>query len=262
MNDYLVINENLNHALAAFARVRKAGRVVAVPGLSLVYAGVPYALFNTALVTQPVPSHDSGDMIDLLDRAQDFFNRYNVPWSIWFCEEFLDPNHRRPARIALATRGFKLMMEAPGMIARELAEPRPTLPLLDCRPVSDARTRRDFSRIMSTAFHVPEDMSLDVYSGEYLWQGDLHGWIGYRGAEPISTTAVISGVEAIGLYAVATQPNYQRQGYGESLMRHAMSHEARLSGLDRSILQSSAAGYPLYVRMGYRNVARFLVYVQ
>jgi GNAT superfamily N-acetyltransferase len=259
--DALIINENLRCALAAFSRVRGWGQVDKGDAFSFVYAGVSYGLFNTALITAHLTEGQT-DFATVLDQAERYFNKRNVSWSVWYCEDLLSLEERRRARIALATRGMKLMMEAPGMIADELAAPAQTLPQLDCRRVTDARTRRDFSRVMSTAFHVPEEMSNDVYSGETLWDGALQGWMGYIEDQPVATTITIEGGGAIGLYAVATDPSYQRRGYGESLMRFAIDDAKRTSGLTRCVLQSSAAGYPLYVRMGYRNVTRFFVFVK
>jgi GNAT superfamily N-acetyltransferase len=257
----VLINENLRQALAAFSGVRSWGQVKQADGLSLVYAGVSYGLFNTALVTDRLPS-GSRDFGVILDEAQAYFAKRNVAWSVWYCEEMLAVEERRRARIALATHGLKLMMEAPGMIADEVAPPRDPLPELDCRRVGDEKTRVDFSRVMSSAFHVPREMSSDVYSGASLWQGAMHGWVGYVNDTPVSTTITIESGDAIGLYAVATDPPHQRRGYGESLMRVAIEHARRSTGLTRCVLQSSAAGYPLYLRMGYRNVARFFVFVK
>ena len=262
MRDFELINENLRHALGAFVRVRPHGQLMSLPGLSLVYAGVPYNLFNTALITSPLPSAEGG-FFDQMDRAADFFARQNAPWSVWFCDDMLAVDERRKARVALATRGLRLTMEAPGMISGSLIAPSRRLPAkLHFEQVGDSRTREHFSQVMSSAFHVPHEMSRDVYCGEALWTGGMKGWIGYLNDEPVTTTAVMVNDDSIGLYAVATQPRHQRQGYAEAIMRHAIASECAGGGPSRSILQSSAVGYPLYVRMGYRAVTRFFVYVK
>ncbi|MBV6431714.1 MAG: hypothetical protein IANPNBLG_01846 [Bryobacteraceae bacterium] len=261
MRDFEIINENLRNALAAFSYVRHSGEVGETPGASLVHAGVNYSLFNTALLTEPVPGGPV-PFSKVLDEAESFFRKRSAPWSLWFCDDLFTSSERRRSRISMATRGLRLMMEAPGMIARQISEPDRALPEFDCRPVGDARTRADFSRIMSEAFQVPPGMADDVYSGEHLWQGPLRGFIAYVNDEPVSTTGIVAGGDSIGVYAVATMPRMQRRGYGEALMRRAI-HLVRLeTGITRSVLQSSAAGYQLYLRMGYRNVTRFSVYVK
>jgi predicted acetyltransferase len=43
-------------------------------------------------------------------------------------------------------------------------------------------------------------------------------------------------------------------------MRHALEETRREYGIERSILQSTPAGYRLYERMGYRTVTSVAVY--
>jgi ribosomal protein S18 acetylase RimI-like enzyme len=64
----------------------------------------------------------------------------------------------------------------------------------------------------------------------------------------------------MGVYNVATIPGQQRRGYGEAVMRYALAETRREHGLERSILQSTPAGYRLYERMGYRQITRVSVY--
>ena len=44
-------------------------------------------------------------------------------------------------------------------------------------------------------------------------------------------------------------------------MRAALAEMQRRTGLKRSVLQSTEAGYALYRRMGFRDVTRFTVYL-
>jgi ribosomal protein S18 acetylase RimI-like enzyme len=89
----------------------------------------------------------------------------------------------------------------------------------------------------------------------------MTGWVGYAGKSAVSTAAVVMGGDAVGIYAVATHPRYQRKGYGEALVRHAVGQASKQTGIRRTVLQSSLAGHSLYSRLGYRQVARFLVYL-
>lgn len=254
------ILDNLREALAAFAHVRPQGSVAAAPGLSLVSAGVPYGLFNTALLTGALPGPDGG-FPDLLDRAQRHFRERSVAWSLWFCEDLIADAARRHAKLLLAARGFKPMMEAPGMVADEIAPPSGRLAALDCVRVDARKSRLDFSQVMSAAFLVPEAMAQDVYGGEWLWQGPMAGWVGYVRSQPVTTACIVPGGEALGLYAVATHPRHQRKGYAEALMRHAIAEAAAATGYRTLVLQSTTAGYRLYVRLGFRQSARFAVYL-
>jgi ribosomal protein S18 acetylase RimI-like enzyme len=50
-------------------------------------------------------------------------------------------------------------------------------------------------------------------------------------------------------------------GYGEALLRAAIALEQERTGIRRLVLQSTEAGYSLYRRLGFREVARFSVYL-
>lgn len=262
MSDIRVINDNLRCALGAFSYVRPGAGVVRLAhGMSLVSASVPYSLFNTSLILGDVPG-ETGPFAELLVYANQFFTERGLPWSIWFCESLVDSEERRVARLVLAAAELRLMMDTPGMIADGLAPPRRELPVLQFRRVGDERTRREFTSIMSAAFSVPAVTAEDVYGGAGLWEGPMTGWIGYADGEAVATACTVVSADAIGIYAVATEPRHQRKGYGEAVVRHAVEWAQGLTGLRRVVLQSSASGYPLYLAMGFRNVTRFSVYVK
>jgi ribosomal protein S18 acetylase RimI-like enzyme len=258
VRDFEVINENLRCALAAFSGIRASGKVQCHDGIQLVYAGVPFGLFNTAHLTR---TPDPGEFDSLLRMASDWYGEIGTAWSMWFCDEFMNSQQRRLSRVLLATAGLRPSNDAPGMIAQELLPVSRKLPPLDCRPVADEASRSDFAHIMSTAFHVPEDMARTVYCSPLLWSGAMQGWVGYAGKSAVSTAAVVMGGGAVGIYAVATHPKHQRKGYGEALVRHAVGYASRETGIRRTVLQSSLAGHSLYSRLGYRQAGRFLVYL-
>jgi ribosomal protein S18 acetylase RimI-like enzyme len=84
--------------------------------------------------------------------------------------------------------------------------------------------------------------------------------VGYSAGQPVTSAAVVMGAGAAGVYNVATIPGRQRKGFGETVVRHALEEVRREYGIERTILQSTPAGYHLYERMGYRTVTRVAVY--
>lgn len=257
MRDCEIINENLRCALAAFSWVDRTGDTRRIPGLSLAYSGVPYGLFNTAVLSEPLPT----DFPGLLTSAERYFARKRSPWSVWICEDFFTPTERRRSSLSLSAMGLKNVMEAPGMITRTLSPPRDHLPKIEVRAVGDPETSSDFAAIMASSFVVPLDMSRRIYASPSLWKGPVKGFLAYRDGIPVSTAAIVIGGDAIGLYAVATRPEYQRQGFGEALMRMILSDTVADTGFETLVLQSSSPGYPLYLRMGFRHITRFSVFL-
>jgi predicted GNAT family acetyltransferase len=53
---------------------------------------------------------------------------------------------------------------------------------------------------------------------------------------------------------VATTPTARRKGYGDATVRQALSVGVRATGLTRTVLHASDAGFPVYQRIGYRKV--------
>jgi ribosomal protein S18 acetylase RimI-like enzyme len=84
--------------------------------------------------------------------------------------------------------------------------------------------------------------------------------VGYVDGEPVSTAATVFASGAIGVYNVATLPASQGRGYAEAVMRQAVSEAQRHHAVERTLLQSTPAGYHMYERMGYRTVTKVAVY--
>jgi GNAT superfamily N-acetyltransferase len=146
------------------------------------------------------------------------------------------------------------------MEAVALREPAHPLPSPEIRPVADAATRADFNHLMSVAFGVPFSISRQIYDSESTWRAGMKGHVAYLDGAPVATTATVAAAGVIGVYAVATLPEHRRRGFGEVVMRHALECARGETGLTRSVLQSSDAGYSLYQKMGYRTVATYSVF--
>jgi predicted N-acetyltransferase YhbS len=61
---------------------------------------------------------------------------------------------------------------------------------------------------------------------------------------------------------VATAPAVQRRGHGAAVMREALEVAARNHGRTPTVLHATAAGLPVYERMGYRAISNHTVYME
>ncbi len=152
-----------------------------------------------------------------------------------------------------------LSADLPGMVAERVLPPVRPLPALDIRRVCDEQTRAAFCEIGGLCFNVPLVWFREVFENETVWDRFV-GYVAYLDGEPVSTAATVVSSGAIGVYNVATVPGHQRKGFGEAVMRHALERAREAHGLERTILQSTAQGYGIYERMGYRTVTRVSVY--
>ena len=73
--------------------------------------------------------------------------------------------------------------------------------------------------------------------------------------EPVAACGTVLHDGDANVLFVATVPAAQRRGLASELMRHAL-REARAAGASTTTLEASAAGEPVYARMGYRSLGR------
>jgi len=60
---------------------------------------------------------------------------------------------------------------------------------------------------------------------------------------------------------VTTAQAHRRRGLAELVMRRSLEDATRETGITRTALHATADGYPSYLRMGYRAVDEFSLYV-
>jgi GNAT superfamily N-acetyltransferase len=148
------------------------------------------------------------------------------------------------------------------MQAERIEPPLRPLPELAWRRVDDRSTREGFARLMSEAFGVPMFAARAIYESESTWRGPLAGYVGIVEGEIITCAATVVHAGTIGVYAVGTLPGWQRHGFAEAIMRHALADTSARCGAAPTLLQSSAAGYRIYERMGYRTETRYQVFAR
>ena len=245
--------------MSCFARSKPNGEALDLPGLQLVYSGIPHAVFNAAMLTEPVLG--ISDLRRRLDKAQDHYRRRGQSWSLWLYEGWIDRDLRAAANSLIHDFELQYSSNPPGMLAPQLKPPHRRPPLIDPQPITSAPARLDFCHVMSLAFEGPFPVLLEAYQEERFWNADFVGWIGYRQGKAICTACTVTAAGAVGVYAVATVPQEQGKGYGETIVRYAVEQAQQQSGIQPSVLQTSIAGMPLYRRLGYRPVADFTIYI-
>jgi ribosomal protein S18 acetylase RimI-like enzyme len=255
--DFQNVADNLRESFRIVAGSRVVGEVRELRGVSIASAGVTFQMFNAAFLSGPVPTEPELTQRILLPSVH--FNARGLEWAYWVCEDWLDGRVRRRSRNLFEKQGLRLSTSLPGMIADGLLPEARTLPRMEIQRVSSAGTRDAFCEIGSVCFHVPISWFKEVFDSETVWKRFL-GYVGFVEGQPVSTTAIVIGGGVTGVYNVATLPGHRRRGYGEAVMRYALGDARRDCGAERVILQSTPAGLDLYERMGFRTVARIVVY--
>lgn len=251
------VSENLRQSFRTVAASRAAGENRELRGVSIASAGVTFQMFNAAFLSGPVDT--DAELTQRILLAETHFRTRGLEWAYWVCDDWLSGRVRKRSRRAFEAQGLRHSVDLPGMVAERMAPPVRGLPELDVRRVEDGPVRDAFCAIGALCFHVPPAWFNQVFDNSGVWRG-FAGYVGYYDEEPVSTTAIVLGGDAIGVYNVATVPSQQRHGFAEALMRRAVEDARRRSGIERVVLQSTAAGYKLYQRMGFRTVTNVAVY--
>lgn len=251
------VADNLREQFRVVAAPREKGEIRELPGVSIASAGVTFQMFNAAFLSSPVASE--AELQQRIALSATHFETRGLDWAYWVCEDWLEPRARRKSRSIFEHYGLRHSVDLPAMVAERVHPPLKPLPQLTVRRVCDTATRQAFCAIGSVCFHVPMPWFREVFDNRTVFE-QFAAYVGYRDEEPVSTTAIVLGGNAIGVYNVATLPGQQRNGYGEAVMRHALAETQRQCGIERTVLQSTPAGYRLYQRMGYRQITRVSVY--
>ena len=255
--NFQTVADNLRESFRVIAASRGPGEIREFQGVSIAAAGVTFQMFNAAFLSAPVATEAELKQRILLPYLH--FNARGLEWAFWVCEDWIGSRALRHSRQVFERHGLRHSVDLPGMVAERILPPVKPLPRLEVRRVCDAATRAAFYAIGSVCFHVPLAWFREVFDSDTVWQS-FAAYVGYTDYEPVSTTAIVIGGGAVGVYNVATMPGYQRLGYGEAVMRHALADAQRTHGTERTILQSTQAGYRLYERMGYRTITKVAVY--
>lgn len=260
MLDYQIVERNLRRSLECYALATGRGEIRRMPGLLIASAHTATPVFNSAALTEP-PVADAVELDRRLMIAKVFFEARGLPWCFWVCQEMLEPGVRARARAVFERRRLYFASECPGMLAEGVAQPERPLPAVECRRVSSVEERRAFCRITAESFRLPLDATREIYEPERIWETGFVAWVGYLEGRAAGTVATVSVEGAIGVYSLATLPEFRGRGVGEAMVRHAVAQARAETGLERIVLQSSREGEPLYRRLGFRPVSRFAIFL-
>lgn len=260
MRDFEIVDANLRSAMRFFGEATGTGEIRTLDGALAVYSGLEYGVFNIALLEGSPPQGIEG-FTERLARCARYFAPRTMRWSFWLCEDSLDAPTRRQVRSLLMERDLRPISQAPGMLAEALAPPVRTLPKLECLPVAGRAMRQAFGGLTAVSFDIPMRIAQAVYEPERAWHGDYRGFVGMAGGKPVAIVAIVATADALGVYSLSTLPECRRLGYGEAILRAAVAAEQQRTGIRRVVLQSTDAGYSLYRRLGFNEVAKFSVYL-
>ncbi len=221
-----------------------------LPGIAVRWADSRFAFWNCVALT------DVGTVPDLLERrlkeTAEIMRSKSRPGFLWVFEDLLDDAARAALDTAAEQAGLAYAFPGTGMAGDLLPLPEPHHLDLTFERVTTEEHLRAYADISSRAYGLPLDDGRDGLAGSTLWQDAIHAYLGLRDGTPVACAATVEAQGRLFVLLVATDPGWQRRGYGEAVTRKALYEGARATGATRATLHATAAGAPVYLRIGFR----------
>jgi GNAT superfamily N-acetyltransferase len=221
---------------------------VHIEGLADAYVtGIPTANFNLAVLR-----HKS---IVCIEKFKALYARYQLPWALILPTQVLDQTLEdwlRQNHFMFQERSMALGLSLKDYIA---SDPKPTLQIRES-------FLEDWGLPLESAFESTRPFThLYKHAHARALQNNarFHHFTLHKNGHPVSSlTLSFSGTHAR-LDDVATQKEYQRRGYAEHLIRHALAF-AKTQGATDCFLEASSEGLSLYKKIGFQPLFENTVY--
>jgi ribosomal protein S18 acetylase RimI-like enzyme len=218
---------------------------------------VPSPLFNPVLRITAA----AGEEPEAVEEAQAWFRRRGIPWS-WYVGPATGPGD---LAAELERRGFPKVTEPPGMAA-----PIAGLDELDrgadvsLARVSDERDVGAWFDVFAAAFGLSRPAA-KAFQDLLLAAGlddsaPVRHYMALDRGGVVATGSLVPAAGVAGLYNIATRTDRRGRGIGRA-MTHALMVEGAALGYEVAILWSTAAGLPVYRRLGFAERVRIPTYL-
>jgi GNAT superfamily N-acetyltransferase len=215
-------------------------------GILTVSTGLPVREFNLALALRP-----PRDPATAVSRALGRLRATGLPYHLRV-REGLDPN----TETAGVDAGLAVGETVPVMTLHPLADAPPSRAGLR---IERPRDLDAYAHVVSEGFGMPRDLVDRAFGGDLAREREVEALIGFAGDTAVATAMLVLSGDTAGVYNIATLPAHRRRGYGEA-MTWATVRAGAERGASVAALQATPMGLPVYERMGFRIVTRYLTY--
>jgi GNAT superfamily N-acetyltransferase len=220
-----------------------------LPGIAVRWADCRFAFWNCLTLTDV--GADARLVEQRLGEAAEVMRAKRRPGFLWVFEDLVDEPARAGLDEAADAAGLAYAFPGTGMAADLPSLPEPAHDELTFRRVTDDELLRAYADLNSRAYGFDPEDGRDGLAGSTLWKSDVHAYLGLRDGVPVTCAATVEADGRLFVVLVATDPDCERRGYGEAVTRKALYEGARATGLTRATLHATAAGAPVYPRIGF-----------
>lgn len=213
---------------------------------------LPHPWFNGVLSVKPFEEIDDA----FIAEAIQYFRGKGVNTFTWW----MDPPLRASDwKTTLSKHGFSFSDDTPGMAVdlHTLNESQPAVDGLEIRNATDVESLRVWTNVFIKGYGLPadwENITFDLWSKLSL-DSRVRNYLGYWNDQPVATSCMIYGGGAAGIYSVSTLPEARGKGIGAALTLKPLQ-DARETGYRIGTLQSSAMGFNVYEKLGFRHLCQ------
>jgi hypothetical protein len=250
-------------ALAEFfrqlARYGKGSRIVEEDGLVL-FAGAH---------GQPNPFRNGAIRLDTrltaeeaLERAQTFFRPLKRSFVFWVRDRDpdLDELCRRQELQPMEPEGIpELVLEGPPPPVRDLPDN------VVLRRADNEQVREDYLSVVAEGWgmgDIPRQLAADIFfDPRSVAEPNVIAFVAYQDDKPASGCMALLTYGIAGGGQGATVPWARRQGLAEACYAACLEVAYNDYGIRGSVCQSSPSGHGVWTRMGYRELTRYMRYL-
>lgn len=216
------------------------------------YSPLQHPWFSGVLSSSPFEAKDAA----FIEATIQHFRAQGVRAFTWWMEPHLQPADWEPA---LSKHGFSFSDDTPGMATdlQALNESIETVNGLEVRAVMDEESLLTWAKVFTAGYGLPLDWENTVFD-EWRKLGlefPLKNYLGYLNDEPVSTACLFYGGGAAGVYSVSTLSRVRGRGIGAAITLQLLL-DAREKGYRIGVLQSSAMGFNVYKKLGFRHLCQ------
>ena len=226
------------------------------PGLAVSWPSTDFPFYNIVFLTEELKDEDA--LRDRVRGAATHLRTSQTPGLFLVCLDRLSGAAENNFATILEQEELVPAIPMTGMAGDILPLAGTPHPDLRFVRISDNDTIRKFAEINCAAYGIPAETALSLVHEHTLWKEHAYGFLACVGDEPVATATAIINDDCIFLFLVATMPEAQRKGYGNAVVRHALNAACEATGIRRSVLHATEAGYPVYLRLGYHPTGKFV----
>jgi hypothetical protein len=224
-------------------------------GAAIRWADHTFPFWNCIFLTEEL---DQNALSVHLQEGARYMRQKSQSGLLWVCEELLSDSAKESLPSLLQEAQLEMALPVTGM-AGEMFPLHTAVPsTLRLERVTNHAMLQEYIDINCDAYGLPLAAGESALDPE-IWL-NAYSYLGYEGDRAVTAASAIVNEGCLFLALVATRAEARGKGYAEAVVRQALQAGHEATGLTRTILHATDAGFPVYKRVGYYKTASILAY--